>query len=165
MSMTARTRARVLVGCALLGAVVAGPRPAAAGDITAFFTQPAPTDIWGRGYGAAISSTWFTALSFEAEAARLPGDSSDISMTSFTGSALLAPPLGIFTPYGGLGVGVFRQSVGSLSDTGTLKAFVLGAKVKLGLVVIKGEYRRLGLSGTPPRSMTARISVGAGISF
>jgi len=69
------------------------------------------------------------------------------------------------TPYGGLGVGVFRQTLGSGSDTGTLRAFILGAKVKLGLVVIKGEYRKINLSGGPFLEMTARISAGAGISF
>jgi len=46
-----------------------------------------------------------------------------------------------------------------------LRAFILGAKVKLGLVVIKGEYRKINLSGGPFLEMTARISAGAGISF
>jgi hypothetical protein len=141
------------------------PRLARAGDITAFFAQPAPTETWGRGYGATLSSTWFTALSLEGEAARLPGDRTDAAMTSFTASALLAPPIGILTPYGGFGFGVFRETLGPVSGTGTLRAFILGAKVKLGLVVIKGEYRRITLSGTPLLDMTARISAGAGISF
>ena len=60
---------------------------------------------------------------------------------------------------------MFRQTVGTESDTGTLKAFILGAKVQLGLVVLKGEYRRITLSGTPLLNMTARISAGAGIAF
>jgi hypothetical protein len=141
------------------------PETAKAGDITAFVALPAPTSVWGRGYGATLSSTWFQAVSLEGEAARMPGDSTEAGMTSFTGSALLAPPIGIVTPYGGVGVGLFRQTVGLDTDTGTLKAFILGAKVKLGLVVIKGEYRRLTLSGTPLLPMTARISAGAGITF
>ena len=165
MIWTARSVRRALLGAAVLAAVLGIPSKATAGDITVFFTLPAPTETWGRGYGAAISSTWFTAINLEAEAARLPGDSSDISMTSFTGSALLAPPLKILVPYGGFGIGVFRQSVGTLSDTGILHAFVLGLKVKLGLLVLKGEYRRISLSGPPPASMTARITAGAGISF
>jgi hypothetical protein len=136
-----------------------------AGDITAFVALPAPTDTWGRGYGATLSSTWFQAVSLEGEAARLPGDRTDAAMTSFTAAALLAPPIGVLTPYGGVGVGLFRQTLGPESDTGTLKAFILGAKVKLGLVVLKGEYRRITLSGTPLLNMTARISAGAGISF
>jgi hypothetical protein len=150
----------------LVLAILAGvPEAASAGDITAFVALPAPTNVWGRGYGATLSSTWFQAVSLEGEAARLPGDSTEAGMTSFTGSALLAPPIGIVTPYGGVGVGLFRQTVGADTDTGTLKAFILGAKLKLGLVVIKGEYRRLTLSGTPLLPMTARISAGAGITF
>ena len=124
-------------------AVSAGSGRADAGDVTAFLTLPAPTDTWGRGYGAALTSTWFQALSFEAEAARLPGDLTDASMTSFTASAFLAPPIGAFTPYAGMGVGVFRQTVSTDSDVGTLKAYALGVKVKIGLVVVKGEYRKV----------------------
>ncbi|HEU0106745.1 MAG TPA: hypothetical protein VFT38_11280 [Vicinamibacteria bacterium] len=144
---------------------MAVPGLARAGDITAFVALPAPTDTWGRGYGATISSTWFQAVSLEGEAARVPGDRTDAAMTSFTAAALLAPPIGKLTPYGGVGVGVFRQTLGTESDTGTLKAFILGAKVQFGLVVLKGEYRRITLSGTPLLNMTARISAGAGIAF
>jgi len=138
---------------------------ARAGDATVFAAWPSPSDAWSRGYGAALSSTWFQVVSFEAEAARIPGASPDANMTSFTGSALLAPPVGFITPYGGVGIGLFRQTVGSLTDTGVLRATFLGAKVKLGLLVVKGEYRRLALSGTPLLPMTRRLSVGAGISF
>jgi hypothetical protein len=145
--------------------LAAAPQAVNAGDVTAFVALPAPTEIWGRGYGATLSSTWFQAISLEGEAARLPGDSTEAAMTSFTGAALLAPPIGIVTPYGGLGIGLFRQTLGATSDTGTLRAFILGAKVKIGLVVVKGEYRRLTLSGNPLLPMTARISAGAGISF
>ena len=141
------------------------PGLARAGDITAFVALPAPTDTWGRGYGATLSSTWFQAINLEGEAARLPGDRTDAAMTSFTAAALLAPPIGVLTPYGGFGFGVFRETLGPVSDTGTLRAFILGAKIKLGLVVIKGEYRKITLSGPPLLDMTARISAGAGISF
>ena len=135
------------------------------GDITAFIAQPTPTDTWDRGYGAALSSTWFSVIGLEGEAARLPGQDLSGTMTTFTGSVLLAPPIGIVTPFGGIGVGVFRQSVGDDSDLGTMRVFVLGAKVKLGIVVVKGEYRRIELSGDPLLPMTARVSLGAGISF
>ncbi len=158
-------RRGVRTGALILAFLGAAAGPVRAGDITAFVTLPAPTETWGRGYGAAISSNWYQVFSLEGEAARLPGDSADTAMTSFTGSALLAPPIGFLTPYGGVGVGVFRQTLGAETDLGTLKAFILGAKVKLGLIVIKGEYRKLTLSGTPLLPMTARITAGAGISF
>jgi hypothetical protein len=139
--------------------------PAKAGDVTAFVAFASPTETWGQGYGAALSSTWFGVLSFEGEAARIPGERPEDTMTSFTGSALLAPPVGFLVPYGGVGVGLFRQSVGSESDTGVLRCLVLGLKVKAGLVVVKGEFRRIDLSGEPLLAMDRRFSVGAGISF
>jgi hypothetical protein len=152
---------------AAAAAVFLGPaQPAAAGDVTAFVAFPSPTDTWGRGYGAAISSTWFKVLNFEGEGARLPGDSADASMTSFMGSALIAPPVGFVTPYGGLAIGLFRQTLGTLNDTGVVRALVLGVKVKVGpVLVVKGEYRRLELSGDPLLEMTHRVSAGAGIAF
>ena len=150
----------------LLLALAAAPRGAEAGDVTAFVTVPSPREAWGRGYGAALTSTWFQVLNFEGEAARLPGELPDTSMTTFTGSALLGPRVGIFTPYGGVGVGLFRQTVAADSDFGTLKALIFGAKVRLGpLVIVKGEYRRLTLSGTPLVPVTSRIAAGVGISF
>ena len=139
--------------------------PAEAGDVTAFVAFATPTDTWGQGYGAALSSTRFTVLSFEGEAARIPGERPEDTMTSFTGSALLAPPVGFLIPYGGLGVGLFRQSVGSDHDTGVLRCLVLGVKVKAGLVVVKGEFRKISLSGEPLLAMDKRFSIGAGISF
>jgi hypothetical protein len=153
------------LGPAFFLAFVGFSAPAEAGDVTAFVAFATPRETWGQGYGAALSSTWFGVLSFEGEAARIAGERPEDTMTSFTGSALLAPPVGFLTPYGGLGIGLFRQSVGPDHDTGVLRCFVLGAKVKAGLVVVKGEYRRITLSGEPLLAMDHRFSVGAGISF
>jgi hypothetical protein len=159
---TSTVRGIVLAGVALAGLAA---RPASAGDVTAFITFPSPTDQWDRGYGAALTSTWFQALNLEGEAARIPGELGDSNMTTFTGSALLAPPLGPVVPYGGFGIGLFRQTVGEDSDTGLVRCFVLGAKLKLGLAVVKGEYRRITLSGEPLLEIEHRVSFGAGISF
>ena len=162
-----RRRLRMVVAVALSGAaaVLAPAQPAAAGDVIAFVALPSPTDTWGRGYGAAISSTWFRILNFEFEGARAPGDSPDASMTTFMGSALVAPPVGIVTPYGGLAFGVFRQSLGPLDDTGVVRALVVGVKLKVGpVLVVKGEYRRLNMPDALIE-ITSRYSVGAGIAF
>jgi hypothetical protein len=157
-------RAAVALGLPLL--LAGTPRPAAAGDVTAFVALPSPGDQWDHGFGAALSSTWFNVVTFEGEAARIPGETTDNGMSSFTASALLSPPVGALTPYGGVGVGLFRQNVGSDSDIGRLRAWIVGAKVKIGgLIVVKAEYRRLELSGNPPLDMDSRISAGAGIAF
>jgi hypothetical protein len=155
----------MVLACA--GAMIpTSARPAAAGDVIVFASLPSPGETWDRGWGAAISSTWFRILNFEGEGARLPGDSADASMTSFMGSALVAPPVGFLTPYGGLAIGVSRQTLGPLSNTGVIRALVVGLKVKIGPVfVVKGDYRRLSFSGAPLLDMTHRVSAGAGISF
>jgi hypothetical protein len=159
------TAALLMLACAMAAVLVPAPR-ADAGDVIVFAALPSPTDTWSHGWGAAISSTWFRILNFEGEGARLPGDSADASMTSFMGSALVAPPVGFLTPYGGLGIGVSRQTLGPLSNTGVIRALVLGLKVKIGPVfVIKGDYRRLSFSGAPLLEMTHRVSAGAGIAF
>jgi hypothetical protein len=132
----------------------------------AFAAVSAPAENWTRGYGASLSSTWFRVLNFEAEAARIPGETPEVTMTSFTGGAFLAPPIGALVPYGGVGVGLFRQTRLARSDTGTLKCVVLGAKLRLGpIFVVKGEYRTFQLSGEPLLAMERRLSIGAGISF
>lgn len=157
-----RKAAALSLGLTVLGAAA----PARGGDVTAFVALPSPTESWNHGFGAALSSTWFNVVTFEGEAARIPGETTDAGMSSFTASALLSPPIGALTPYGGLGVGLFRQNVGLDSDIGRLKAWIVGAKVKLGgLIVLKAEYRRLDLSGTPLLDMDSRISAGAGIAF
>jgi hypothetical protein len=157
---------RPLVPLLLLATLAAAAPCVRAGDVTAFVAWPTPSENWGRGYGAALTSTWFQVLSFEGEAARLPGEDPTVTMTSFTGSALLSPSIGFLTPYGGVGIGLFRQSGPSLADSGVLHAFILGAKVKIGpLFLVKGEYRRLDLSGSPLLAARTRYSIGGGISF
>ena len=139
--------------------------PAHAIEITAFLSDARPS-VWGTGIGATLTTTWVKVVCLEAELARQPGQPIESSMTSFSATALLAPPIGPITPFGGLAVGLFRQSRGTLRDNGTLKAFVLGAKVKIaGLVVIRAEYRAIDLSGEPPLGMDQRFSGGIGISF
>jgi hypothetical protein len=157
--------ARVLATLAGTLAVTPAP-PARAGDVTAFVALPSPAENWKRGYGAALTSTWFKVLTFEGEAARVPGETLEAGMTSFTASAFLSPPIGGLIPYGGVGVGLFRQTLGTESDLGRLRALVLGVKLRLkDLIVLKGEYRRLELSGDPLLAMDSRVSFGAGVSF
>ena len=164
----ARLRSRLpRASYALAGALlVALPATAPAGDVTVFVTLPFPAENWARGYGAALSSTWFKVLTFEGEAARVPGESPEAGMTSFTASALLSPPIGGLIPYGGVGLGLFRQTLGSESDLGRLRALVLGTKLRLkDLIVLRAEYRVLELSGDPLLAMDRRLSFGAGIAF
>jgi hypothetical protein len=139
--------------------------PAHAIELVVFVSDARPS-VWGTGVGGTLTTTWVKLLALEAELARQPGLPIDSSMTSFSATALLAPPIGPITPFGGLAVGLFRQSRGPVTDNGTLTAFVLGAKLKIaGLVVIRAEYRAIALSGDPPLGMDKRFSGGIGLSF
>jgi hypothetical protein len=149
---------------AALGVFLAAP-PASALEATAFFATGRPSDVWGTGVGGALASTWFEVLRLEGDLTRIPGERPDRSMTSLSGTAALAPPIGKITPYGGVGVGLFRQSDGSRTDTGTLKVLVFGLRFKLKLLVLKAEYRRQSLSGEPLLPMEHRFSGGGGIAF
>jgi hypothetical protein len=134
--------------------------------VTVFTARSQPSENWGSGYGATLSSTWFRFATFEAEVARMDAKVADSGMTSFTGSALLTVPLAFVTPYGGVGVGLFRQTRVGDSDVGNLKAFILGAKIHIGgILVIRGDYRQLSLSGPPMIAMDQRFAAGVGITF
>jgi len=139
--------------------------PAHAGDVTIFAARSTPGENWGTAYGAALSSTWFRVINLEAEAARNPGRAPEEIMTTFTGSAFLALPLGRLVPYGGPGIGFFRQSRSDRSDTGWVKSFAVGAKLKLGVILLRGEWRRINLSGVTLLEIDSRIAAGVGIDF
>lgn len=162
--MTARWR-RCLPALLLL-LLALGSAPADAGDLTAFAVFGRPGENWNTGYGAALSWGILPFLSIEGEAARVPGSITDSSMTSFTASAFVSPPTGNFSIYGGLGVGYYRQSLSSIDDSGVLTALIFGVKAKVGgVLVLKGEYRKLKLGSSPLADMDSRFAAGAGISF
>jgi hypothetical protein len=160
-------------GTALLGLVSAlalwTPTAAQGAELTAFVSVGTPSRDWGGGLGASLATNWFDVLSFEGEAALLRGDSSgaspELKMVSFTASALVAPPIGMLTPYGGVGFGLFRQSDPTRSDTGKLRCFVLGVKLNLGLISLRGDYRNSTLSGEPLLPAGSRYYLGATVHF
>jgi hypothetical protein len=155
----------VALGAALIALFPTLVPPAEALEAVVFLSDARPS-VWGTGIGGTLTTTWFKLLALEGEIARQPGQPLSSSMTSFQASALLAPPLGPLTPFGGFAVGVFRQSRGAGRDNGTLKAFVLGVKLKVaGTLVIRGEYRAISLSGEPLLDMDQRFSAGIGVSF
>jgi hypothetical protein len=130
-----------------------------------FVSDGAPTEVWGRGVGAALTTTWFKVIAIDAELARQGYDNAEGNVLSFSAAAMLAPSFGRFTPYAGLGVGLFRETFGTTSDDGTLRSLIVGGKLKFGLLVLKAEYRTFNLSGPPLVELDHRIYVGAGISL
>ena len=135
-------------------------------EVTAFISGASPGTVWTTGYGGTFSTGWFRVIALEAEVARQPGTNLDTAMTAFSASALLAPQIGRFIPYAGVGTGVYRQSVGADTEWGVLKAQIVGAKVRFGgFFVLRGEYRAMKLASSAPLPLNHRISAAAGLSF
>lgn len=159
------TRAVFLL--ALLGLVGAAP-PARAIEITAFLTRNYPTENWNTGLGVDVTLGFLKLGAFGVEATRHRSPDTQRGMTSVTAQAMLVVPIKKFRLYGGLGSGVFYEGKGVFNDSdfGSLNALFFGAKVRLAdLVILKAEYRRIGLSGEPPLAWDQRFSVGGGIAF
>jgi hypothetical protein len=150
----------------LLIALILGPTATArALEATVFLSTASPGEAWGQGLGASLASTWFKVVMLDAELARQGYETADGKLLSFSVAACLAPSFGRLTPYAGLGFGLQRQELGGFSDNGTLTSLMVGAKVNLGLLVLRAEYRTFELSGTPLVPLDYRFYAGAGISF
>lgn len=151
----------------LLALLLAGlAPPARALEAVVFLSGASPEIVWSRGYGATVGFGFLKLAAFEAEVARQPGAVLDSGMTSMTGAAFFAPSFGSFVPFIGIGAGFQRQNVRSQSDYGTHSAFIVGAKLKIaGILILRVEWRKLGLAGTPLLPFDDRFSGGVGVSF
>ena len=147
------------------GLGLASARPARALEITGFLSSGSPTEAWGMGMGAALTTTWFKIVMLDVELARQGYETGDGRLLTFSAAACLAPPIRRLTPYAGFAVGVQRQTLDTFSDNGTHTAFLAGIKVRLGLVLLRGEYRAFELSGSPILDLDHRLYAGVGISF
>jgi hypothetical protein len=151
---------------ALILAITFIPAPAPGLEALIFLSGASPEIVWQRGYGGMVGFGLLKLAAFEVEVARQPGAVLESSMISMTGAALLAPSFGAFVPFVGIGAGVQRQENATTSDHGTHSAFIVGAKVKLaGVLVLRAEWRKLGLAGTPLLAYDDRFSGGIGVSF
>ena len=154
---------RLLI-CAL-AVVTLEARPARGLEAIVFLSSGSPSDVWGSGVGASLSSSLFHVVMLDAELARQGYDTAEGKLLSFSVAACLAPSFGHFTPYAGFGVGLQRQTLGNSSDNGTLSSLIAGGKLRIGLLMIRAEYRTFSVSGSPFVPLDHRIYAGAGISF
>jgi hypothetical protein len=149
----------------LLGLVLVAA-PARGLEATVFISGASPEIVWKRGYGATVGFGFLKLAAFEVEVARQPGAVLEDGMISLTGAALFAPSFGPFVPFIGIGAGFQREETALSSDYGTHSAFIVGGKIKLaGILVLRAEWRRLGLAGTPLLPFDDRFSGGIGLSF
>ena len=122
----------VRVSMCALALLAMGARPARALEAIVFLSTGSPSDVWGSGVGASLSSSLFHVVMLDAELARQNYDTADGRLLTFSVAACLAPSFGKFTPYAGFGVGLHRQSLGDQSDNGTVSSLVAGGKFRIG---------------------------------
>ncbi len=158
------SRASVVVFL-LIGLSLGSAPRARALEAIVFLSTASPSEAWGQGLGASLTSTWFKIVMLDAELARQGYETADGKLLSFSVAACLAPSFGRLTPYAGFAVGLQRQSLGEFSDNGTLRSLMVGLKLHLGLLLLRAEYRTFELSGSPLVPMDYRAYAGAGISF
>lgn len=157
---------RKVVLVAVLGVALAVlARPAGAGDLTVGYTSASPDEVWAGGYSVALGIGFLTAANFELEYSHQGAEATDSKVDTFTASALLVVPTGRLQPYAGLGFGAFREAIASESDTGTHRAFILGAKLTLGLLVVKSDYRWINAPDDALLPFERRFQIAGGIHF
>ena len=136
-----------------------------AGEIGAFMTLPTPTADWKTSFGfhAAVISLPF--LQAGGEFARMKGEDPLVSIETYTAQAELNPPSLKVSPFIGLGVGAYRQKFGAQSDWGSLNSIFGGLRVPIGAASLRGEFRKIGLSGAPRVNVDKRFSLGLSLRF
>lgn len=169
-----RHLSRVLAPAALFALLLVAPHSAEAGEITLFYSLNSPRATWRAGQGGTLTLGLVKVAQLEFEAARGLGkldQENPLRTTYFTGGAALKLPFTRVSPFAGLGVGVYHQSLGVSWKIGTLEAAFAGVKVRIAdLIVLRGEARRIRMQGipaqgTPYHRLESRLAFAAGIAF
>jgi len=163
-----RHRCRFIPLSALLlaGLLLGSVRTASPAEITAFLSGASPGESWSTGYGGMLTITLFNIIGGDLEGAWQGSDLPSTSLFSLSAKAYIGPQFGRFVPYGGIGVGLYRESVLGDSDTGTLGLVFLGLKLKFPFgLVIRGEFQWVDLPMAAPVDLDQRYILGLGLSF
>ncbi len=152
-----------LVACCLF-AFGGSPLPAA--ELTGFMSGGKPGELWGTGFGGSFGITLFNLVGLEFEGVWQGGQTAASDMWTASGRIYVGPTFQRFVPYAGISTGAYRQSLRSVSDTGTLSSVFAGLKFKLPMgVVLRAEYQWVHLPEEAVVKMDERYLVGAGLSF
>jgi len=137
-------------------------------DATAFLgTATAPSNRTARGFAIGAG---LLIVGFEFEYGDAVEDQLDAapSLRTGMGNLLIQTPFAIagFQPYFTTGAGVFRESLGGLSETNV--GFNNGGGVKISLVGplrARIDYRVFSLRGSPIEDTVQRLYVGLNVKF
>jgi hypothetical protein len=146
---------------------LAAPSRSDAGGLTGFIQNASPH---GRpGIGFALSLPLFTEIvSLEGEYSRSREEDRSPSLTMWSGSLLLTLPAEILRlkPYFVIGVGFYRQSFESISETSLSTQQGFGTFLRLaGPAHLRLDYRAIQLKGDPLQENQKRFYGGITLRF
>ena len=154
---------RALLVAGLLSAATPAATPA---EIGAFLSGADPGESWGTGWGGTLTITLFNLVGGELEGAWQPSELPSTSLFTLSAKAYIGPSFGRLVPYGGIGAGVYRESVLGDSDTGTLGQLFVGLKLKFTIgLVVRGELQWVDLPTPAPVDLDHRYFIGLGLAF
>jgi len=158
---------RVAVAALLAVGLVALAAPAArAAEISVLVGAGSPDTAWGTVWGGMLTITLFNIVHGEVEGARQGGAFEGTSLYTASAKAYLGPTFGRFVPYGGIGAGVYHQSLPVDDDQGTTGLVFVGAKLKFPMgLVLRGEYQWISLPDAAPVPLDNRYFFAVGLSF
>ncbi len=151
----------VLAALAVLPARAAG-----AAEISVLVGGASPDTTWGTCWGGLLTITLFNIVHGEVEGTRQSGALEKTSIYTASAKAYLGPTFGRFVPYGGIGAGVYHQSLPVDDDQGTTGLVFVGAKLKFPMgLVLRGEYQWVSLPDAAPLQLDNRYFFAVGLSF
>ena len=158
---------RVAVAALLLAGLALVPAPAArAAEISVLVGSGSPDVAWGTCWGGMLTITLFNIVHGEVEGARQGGPFEGTSLYTASAKAYLGPTFGRLVPYGGLGVGVYHQSLPIDDDQGTTGLLFAGVKLKFPFgLVLRGEYQWVDMPEAAPVQLDNRYFFAVGLSF
>jgi hypothetical protein len=150
----------------MAGLLFAATRPATPAEIGAFLSGADPGESWSAGWGGTLTITLFNLVGGELEGAWQASELPSTSLFTLSAKAYIGPSFGRLVPYGGIGAGVYRESVLGDSDNGTLGLVFLGLKLKFPFgLVIRGEFQWVDLPTPAPVDLDHRYFIGLGLGF
>jgi hypothetical protein len=167
------THQRLVVSSLVTATLLFFAAPAQA-DVTAFFgrsrnsssTPNAPT--LSQGLKGASFGIGLVVVGFEVEGAMHTEDAVKgvPGLKTGMGNVLVQTPTGNVQLYGTVGGGLYRETLGTATETSFLTN--IGGGIKFGIVGplrLRADYRLLNLRGNPKFSTVQRFYAGASIKF
>lgn len=158
---------RVATLALALTAIAAGPaRDSRAAEISVLVGGASPSSSWGGAWGGILTITLFNIVHGEVEGVRQGGAFDGTSLYTASAKAYLGPSLGRFVPYGGIGAGLYHESLPGDDDQGTTGLVFLGVKLKFPIgLVLRGEYQWVDMPDAAPLPLDNRYFLAVGLSF